>query len=201
MEKKGTGKLLLGVAIGAGLGVLFAPKKGKDTRKLLKEKMHDLVSSAKELSISDVSSMIEDKIQEIRCDLNDLDKEKVLKIAKEKSRDIKKKLEDLVDLAIQKGTPVLKDKAIDVRDKTMDVMDDMIKKLESNEKEYVGRSAMTRYLLIVGINIPATNIKKRGISKLLHVNFFKYTFITGNNVYINTSIFVYQNDPNSFLFI
>ena len=70
-----------------------------------------------------------------------------------------------------------------------------------NEKEYVGRSAMTRYLLIVGINIPATNIKKRGISKLLHVNFFKYTFITGNNVYINTSIFVYQNDPNSFLFI
>lgn len=135
MEKKGTGKLLLGVAIGAGLGVLFAPKKGKDTRKLLKEKMHDLVSSAKELSISDVSSMIEDKIQEIRCDLNDLDKEKILKIAKEKSRDIKKKLEDLVDLAIQKGTPVLKDKAIDVRDKTMDVMDDMIKKLESIEKE------------------------------------------------------------------
>ena len=105
MEKKGTGKLLLGVAIGAGLGVLFAPKKGKDTRKLLKEKMHDLVSSAKELSISDVSSMIEDKIQEIRCDLNDLDKEKVLKIAN------------------------------DVRDKTMDVMDDMIKKLESIEKE------------------------------------------------------------------
>ena len=115
MEKKGTGKLLLGVAIGAGLGVLFAPKKGKDTRKLLKEKMHDLVSSAKELSISDVSSMIEDKIQEIRCDLNDLDKEKVLKIAKEKSRDIKKKLEDLVDLAIQKGTPVLKDKAISIK--------------------------------------------------------------------------------------
>ena len=135
MEKKGTGKLLLGIAVGAGLGVLFAPKKGKDTRKLLKEKMHDLVSSAKKLSISDVSSMIEDKIQEIRCDLNDLDKEKVLKIAKEKSRDIKKKLEDLVDLAIQKGTPVLKDKAIDVRDKTMDVMDDMIKKLESIEKE------------------------------------------------------------------
>lgn len=135
MGKKGTGKLLLGVAIGAGLGVLFAPKKGKDTRKLLKEKMHDLVSSAKELSISDVSSMIEDKIQEIRCDLNDLDKEKVLKLAKEKSNDIKEKLEDLVDLAIQKGTPVLKDKAIDVRDKTMEVMNDMIKKLESVEKE------------------------------------------------------------------
>ena len=34
MEKKsGFGKFLAGAAIGAGLGVLFAPKSGKETRK------------------------------------------------------------------------------------------------------------------------------------------------------------------------
>lgn len=130
MSKKGIGNLFLGVAIGASLGILFAPKKGSKTRRELKDKMLELVSKSKELSISDVSKMIEGKITEIRHDLNDLDKEKVLKIAKKKSDDIKKKCQELVDLAIEKGTPVLKEAAIDVRDKTVDVMQDIIKKLE-----------------------------------------------------------------------
>ena len=130
MAKKNLGNLALGVAIGASLGILFAPKKGSETRKELKNKMLDLVSRAKELSISDVSDMVQDKINEIRKDLNDLDKEKVLKIARKKSEDIKKKCEDLVKLAIDKGTPVLKDAAEEVRDKTIDVMKDMIDKLE-----------------------------------------------------------------------
>ena len=72
----------------------------------------------------------QEKIGEIRHDLNDLDKEKVLSIAKEKSNEIKDKCQDLVDLAIDKGTPVLKNAAVEVRDKTVDVMKDMIKKLE-----------------------------------------------------------------------
>ena len=134
MAKKNLGNLALGVAIGASLGILFAPKKGSETRKELKGKMLDLVSRAKELSISDVSDMVQDKINEIRKDLNDLDKEKVLKIARKKSEDIKKKCEDLVKLAIDKGTPVLKDAAEEVRDKTIEVMKDMIAKLEQTEE-------------------------------------------------------------------
>ena len=133
MGRKSVGSLVLGVAIGASLGILFAPKKGKETRVQLKEKMLDLVSRAKELSLNDISSMVEEKITEIRHDLNDLDKEKVLGIAKEKSNQIKDKCQDLVDLAIDKGTPVLKNAAVEVRDKTVDVMKDMIKKLEDIE--------------------------------------------------------------------
>jgi len=133
MSKRSFSSLLLGAAIGASLGILFAPKKGKETRVELKEKMVDLISRAKELSLNDVSEMVEDKITEIRHDLNDLDKEKVLNIAKEKSEEIKDKCQDLVDLAIDKGTPVLKNAAVEVRDKTVDVMKDMIKKLENVE--------------------------------------------------------------------
>lgn len=135
MAKKGFGNLVLGVLVGASLGILFAPKKGKETRHELKEKMLELVADAKELSISDVSKMVEGKITEIRHDLNDLDKEKVLKIAKKKSDNIKIKCQELVDLAIEKGTPVLKNAAIEVRDKTIDVMKDMLNKLENLEIE------------------------------------------------------------------
>ncbi len=136
MSKRSVGNLALGVAIGASLGILFAPKKGSETRKDLKDRMLDLVSKAKELSISDVSDMVQDRITEIRKDLNDLDKEKVLKVAQEKSEVIKKKCEDLVELAIQKGTPVLKEAAEEVRDKTIVVMKDMIAKLEKAGVEH-----------------------------------------------------------------
>ncbi len=140
MAKRNFGTFVLGVAIGTSLGVLFAPKKGTETRRELKDKMLDLVSSAKELSISDVSKMIEDKINEIRKDLNDLDKEKILKVAQEKSEKIKVKCQDLVDLAIEKGTPVLKEAALEVRDKTVDVMKEMIAKLEDLDKEDTKKS-------------------------------------------------------------
>lgn len=37
-KNKGLGKILLGMGIGAGLGVLLAPKSGDETRKELKKK-------------------------------------------------------------------------------------------------------------------------------------------------------------------
>ena len=37
-KKKGFGKFLAGALLGAGLGVLFAPKKGSETRQQLKQK-------------------------------------------------------------------------------------------------------------------------------------------------------------------
>ena len=48
MSKKeklaGLGKFALGAAIGGALGVLFAPKSGKETRQDLKNKLDELVA-------------------------------------------------------------------------------------------------------------------------------------------------------------
>ena len=121
-KTKGVGKFVAGAAIGAGLGLLFAPKKGKELRKDLKNKFEEMINQVKSL----------DK-DEVKKELADLDKEKVLKIAKKKGSDIKKKADELVDLAIEKGTPVLKKTAEDLRDKAVDVTKDVVKKLESIE--------------------------------------------------------------------
>ena len=127
-KKKGMGKFVAGAMIGAGLGVLFAPKKGSETRKELKMKLDELVANLKNIDVEEVKADIEDKILDIKDSLADLDKEKVLEMAK-------KKAEELVDLAVEKGTPVLKKTAEDVKTKTIEVLEETIKKLEGTDNK------------------------------------------------------------------
>ncbi|MBQ7136992.1 MAG: YtxH domain-containing protein [Bacilli bacterium] len=133
-KKKGFGKFLLGAAVGAGLGILFAPKKGSETRRELKEKLDELANKVKGIDLEDVKESIETKIAEIKEELSALDKEKALKIAKEKGKAIKKKSEELVDLAVKKGTPVLQKAAEEVREKAIEVVKEVLNKLEKKEK-------------------------------------------------------------------
>lgn len=133
-KKKGWGKFLAGAAIGAGLGILFAPKKGSETRRELKEKLDELTNKVKGIDMDDVKESIELKIEEIKMELAALDKEKVLKIAKEKGNALKKKSEELVSLAVEKGTPVLQKAAEEVREKTIIVVKEVLNKLEKKDK-------------------------------------------------------------------
>ena len=48
-KRKGFGGFLFGALVGVGIGVLFAPKSGKETRKELKEKFDELVKKVKEM--------------------------------------------------------------------------------------------------------------------------------------------------------
>ena len=60
-KKKGFGKFLAGVGIGAGLGVLFAPKKGSETRRELKQKLNEMLEKAKNVDIEEVKQNISPK--------------------------------------------------------------------------------------------------------------------------------------------
>ena len=130
-KKSGLGKFLAGVGIGAGLGILFAPKSGNETRKDLKNKMDEFVTALKDVDINEVKDEFLNKVDEIKCELEDLDKEKVANIAKEKAESLKKKANELVELAKEKGTPVLEGVANDLRTKAISVTKDVLKKLES----------------------------------------------------------------------
>jgi len=133
-RRSGLGKLMLGIGIGVGAGMLLAPKKGEDLRKDLKNKIDELIEKAKQIDVKEVSDNFANKINEFKKEIEDLDKEKVLKIAKEKGEALKVKANELVNLAKEKGTPVLEKTAEDVRNKAINVTKDVLRKLENKEK-------------------------------------------------------------------
>ena len=61
-------------------------------------------------------------------------KKKALDIAKKKATQLKNKAQELVDLSIDKGTPILRDAAEEVRLRAVDVTKEVLKKLEKKDK-------------------------------------------------------------------
>ena len=135
---KNSGKgcsLLTGIAIGAGLGILFAPKKGSETRKELTIKINELWDKVKELEYDDVKKSLEKKME-----LADLDQEKVASVVKEKAKMIQIKAEELYNMAVEKGTPVLEKAADDVRKKTVEVLNKAIDAIEKPEPKKLAKN-------------------------------------------------------------
>ena len=130
MSKRGLGKLALGAGIGASLALLFAPKKGSELRSDIKNKISEFMKNVDDMTVSEIKDEFTTKIDEIKTGLDELDKETVLKAAKKKGNELKDKANELVELAKEKGTPVLEGIADDLKEKTISACQNVIDKLE-----------------------------------------------------------------------
>ena len=132
MSKKG---FLWGTALGIGAGMLLAPKKGSETRKELKVKLDEMLAKLKDVDYDEVRENIEVKIYQIKNELRDLDKEKAIDIAKKKVAELQKMSSELVNYAVEKGTPVLQKSADAIREKVIKVSKEVIEKLEKENNK------------------------------------------------------------------
>lgn len=132
MSKKG---FLWGAALGIGAGMLLAPKKGSEARKELKEKLDEMLAKLKDVDYDEVRENIEVKIYQIKNELRVLDKEKAIDIAKKKVAELQKMSSELVNYAVEKGTPVLQKSADAIREKVIKVSKEVIEKLEKENNK------------------------------------------------------------------
>ena len=134
-KKRGVGKFILGAGIGAGLALLFAPQEGSKTRKELKEKIDELINQAKHIDVEDVKADILQKVDELRMELSDLDKEKALEIAETQAKKVGKKAEELYEVAKEKSTPVVEKAVKEVKEAALKTAKEVVSKLEEDEKK------------------------------------------------------------------
>ena len=140
MSKKGMGKFIVGAAIGAGLGVLFAPKKGSETRKELKNKTKKMANDIKNIDAKEMKAKFDLKVQELKKNLENLNKETAIEMIKEKGQALLKKADDLIDIAKEKSTPVVEKAANEIKDKTVTILKSAIDKIEKNEPKTITKN-------------------------------------------------------------
>ncbi len=138
MTKRGWGKFIVGAGIGAGLGILFAPKKGSETREDLKELFEEIINKIKDIDMEDVKDAISNKIAEIKQSISELDKEKILEIAKEKGALLKEKCEELIAYAKEKGIPAIEKTAKELKAKAAVVTKEAIARIEEKKAQKQG---------------------------------------------------------------
>jgi len=75
---------LTGALVGAGLGILLAPKEGSETRNNLKKSFSLLIDTIKNVDIEESKANLLTKVKEIQEELSEIDETTAKKVAKEK---------------------------------------------------------------------------------------------------------------------
>ena len=66
-KKRRLGGFLAGALVGAGVGLLFAPKSGEETRKELKAKLDEMANQIKDIDLDDVKKEFSNKVKDIKA--------------------------------------------------------------------------------------------------------------------------------------
>ncbi len=128
-KSKGFGKLVIGAGIGAALGLLFAPKSGEETRKDLKKKADEITKKIKDIDLNELKDELSDDFKNLKEEVKNLDLDQAKIIAKDKGEELLGRIQELIGMAKEKGTPIVENAAKDLKKKVSEFLGNLSDKL------------------------------------------------------------------------
>lgn len=116
----------LGTLIGGTLGVLFAPRKGSETRELIKDSISEMKNKLSNISKKDVKRYVERKLDEIEIELARLDAENEFKKAKRQAKKVSKKITKLMNYTKKKGLYEFENLVDDLKEKANTISEEIL---------------------------------------------------------------------------
>lgn len=122
--------LTSGVIIGGTLGILFAPRKGSETRSKIKESFTNLKDKVLNIDEDDVRHYIEKKLNEIDEDIEVLENTLEYKKAKKRAKKVIKKINKLISYTTNKGYDEFESLISDLKEKADELSEEILSNIE-----------------------------------------------------------------------
>ena len=119
-----------GIVLGGTLGVLFAPRKGSETREKIKLTFVNLKNKVSKIEEEDIKYYIEKKLNEIDDDIEVLEDTLEFKKAKKQAKKVIKKINKLIDYTTKKGYDEFEDLITDLKEKASEISEEILTNLE-----------------------------------------------------------------------
>lgn len=119
-----------GIVLGGTLGVLFAPRKGSETREKIKLTFVNLKNKVSKIEEEDIKYYIEKKLNEIDDDIEVLEGTLEFKKAKKQAKKVIKKINKLIDYTTKKGYDEFEDLTTDLKEKASEISEEILTNLE-----------------------------------------------------------------------
>lgn len=123
------GAAAAGAIIGGVAGVLLAPRKGSETRELIKESISKIRIKSKSLNKKEIEDYIEKKLDELDIELAKLDMEVEYKKAKKQAKKVIKKITKLINYTKKKGMEGFDDLIEELKEKAEEVSEEILTNL------------------------------------------------------------------------
>ena len=119
-----------GIVLGGTLGVLFAPRKGSESREKIKLTFVNLKNKVSKIEEEDIKYYIEKKLNEIDDDIEVLEGTLEFKKAKKQAKKVIKKINKLIDYTTKKGYDEFEDLITDLKEKASEISEEILTNLE-----------------------------------------------------------------------